>query len=106
MDATTLYADLTAQGFALDVDGDTLRICPIAQVSPELLGLLRQHKADLIALLRQRREMRSKIWHVVTPDWDIHAIRAQPVSEAEILADFPQAIRIVPVALRQRQEAA
>jgi hypothetical protein len=39
---------------------------------------------------------RATIWHVWTPDAEIDAIRGTPMSRAEILADFPDAIAAEP----------
>ncbi len=50
--ALPLLLQLEAEGFNVVAAGDRLRVRPPARVTPELLAALRQHKADLLTLLR------------------------------------------------------
>ncbi len=50
--ALPLLLRLEAEGFDVQVDGDRLRVRPPAKLTPELLGALRAHKADLLMLVR------------------------------------------------------
>ena len=47
-----LVAQLRARGVTLEPDGPTLVIRPASAVRPEEITALRQHKADVLALLR------------------------------------------------------
>lgn len=50
--AWALLLRLEADGFDLVAAGDRLRVRPPARLTPDLLAALRQHKADLLMLLR------------------------------------------------------
>jgi len=52
-DALGLLADLRALGVMLQADGDRLRFHPKHKVTGDLLQRLREHKAELLAMLRQ-----------------------------------------------------
>jgi len=53
MTATALLHDLQALGVTLQADGDRLRFHPRDAVTPEMLEQLREHKAELLEMLRQ-----------------------------------------------------
>jgi hypothetical protein len=46
-----LVAELRARGVTLRPDGELLKVRPISKVSPEELEALRQHKAEVLAIL-------------------------------------------------------
>lgn len=50
--ALPLLLRLEADGFELRAEGDRLQVRPPARLTPELLSALRQHKADLLRLVR------------------------------------------------------
>lgn len=56
--ALPLLLRLEADGFELRAEGDRLQVRPPARLTPELLSLLRQHKADLLTLARLRHALR------------------------------------------------
>ena len=37
---------------------DTLKVYPAANISPELAGAIKEHKADIICIMREDEEMR------------------------------------------------
>jgi hypothetical protein len=49
--ALTLVANLRARGVTLKPDGDKLRVRPSSRLTPDELAALREHKADVLALL-------------------------------------------------------
>ena len=51
MTAAALVAELRARGVSLEPEGDRLRVRPTRLVRPEELAALRQHKAEVLALL-------------------------------------------------------
>jgi hypothetical protein len=51
--ALELVARLRARGVALEPDGSTLVIRPAAAVQPDEVEALRQHKVEVLALLRR-----------------------------------------------------
>jgi hypothetical protein len=52
MTPATLLSDLTARGVEFVAREDKLRFRPVAQVTPDELVLIRQHKAVILKLLR------------------------------------------------------
>jgi hypothetical protein len=50
--ALPLLLRLEAEGFDVVANGDRLRVRPPARVTPDLLADLREHKADLLMLVR------------------------------------------------------
>ncbi len=52
MSAAELLLDLGRVGILLEADGERLRYCPQSAMTPDLLGRLKTHKAELLALLR------------------------------------------------------
>ena len=50
--ALPLLLRLEAEGFDVVAEGDRLRVRPPARLTPELVTALREHKADLLMLLR------------------------------------------------------
>jgi hypothetical protein len=61
MNAAKLLLDLSRLGIRLEAHGDRLRYFPRSALTPDLLGRLKTHKAELLALLRPTPE-------VVKPD--------------------------------------
>lgn len=53
MSVTELLADLKARGFTLTPDRDRLRVSPASRLTPELRQVLIEHKAVILAYLRQ-----------------------------------------------------
>lgn len=51
-----LVAQLQARGVILRPDGETLKVRPVSKVAPEELEGLRQHKAEVLALLTNAPE--------------------------------------------------
>ena len=86
MDAKTLLTDLTANGFALSLDGDRLLLSPAGRVNDRLRALIVQHKDDLIALLTET----SRLWLIARPDGSRFSLsRNPPGTLAEIRHDYP-----------------
>jgi len=52
MSAAELLLDLGRLGIRLEADGERLRYCPRSALTPDVLGRLKAHKADLLAILR------------------------------------------------------
>jgi hypothetical protein len=52
MSAAELLSDLGRLGIRLEADGERLWYCPRSALTPELLGRLKAHKAELLAMLR------------------------------------------------------
>lgn len=52
MSAAELLLNLGRAGIRLEADGDKLRYFPRSALSPELLGWMKAHKFELLALLR------------------------------------------------------
>ncbi|NLF09477.1 MAG: hypothetical protein GX594_16075 [Pirellulaceae bacterium] len=52
MSATELLLDLGRLGIRLEADGERLRYRPRSALTPDLLGLLKAYKTELLALLR------------------------------------------------------
>jgi len=52
MSAAELLLDLGRVGIRLEADGERLRYCPRSAMTPDLLGRLKAHKVELLALLR------------------------------------------------------
>jgi hypothetical protein len=52
MSAAELMADLDRLGIRLEAQGDRLRFHPRSAVTPDLADRLREHKGELLALLR------------------------------------------------------
>jgi hypothetical protein len=50
--ATDLLSDLARRGFTLAPDGDGIRVCPASRLTEDLREAVRQHKPELLALLR------------------------------------------------------
>jgi hypothetical protein len=55
MSAAQLLADLARLNVRLEVHGDRLRFHPRSAMTPELLDLMKAHKAELLVLLRPKR---------------------------------------------------
>lgn len=53
--AEALYADLRSRGIDLGTDGERIRWRPATLVSPRDAELIRQHRSDLIAIVREGR---------------------------------------------------
>jgi hypothetical protein len=55
----TLYA-ISEAGLTLKASklGDTLKVHPAERLTPELAAAIREHKADIIRILREDEEMR------------------------------------------------
>src|SRR6266511_3050769 len=51
MTVVELVEHAQAQGITLEAAGDRLRVTPAARLSPELRAALREHKAEVLALL-------------------------------------------------------
>lgn len=51
MSATALLVELTAKGIELRTEGPRLRFRPVAKMTPELLELVKRHKAELLSLV-------------------------------------------------------
>ncbi len=51
MNAQALILKIRDAGFTLAADGDRLLVSPVEQLTPERLGLLREHKAEILAVL-------------------------------------------------------
>ena len=58
-----LVAQLRARGVTLEPDGPTLVVRPAAAVRPEEIAALRQHKAEVLALLRAVDLPRVALWY-------------------------------------------
>jgi tubulysin polyketide synthase-like protein len=56
MDATALITNLTSRGIRLTRDGDGFLVEPASKLTPVDREQLRQHKADLLTLLRASHE--------------------------------------------------
>jgi TubC N-terminal docking domain len=54
--AADLLADLARQGFTLAPEGEDLRVRPASRLAEDLREAVRQHKAELLALLRGRED--------------------------------------------------
>ena len=52
MNTPELLSDLDRLGIRLKADGERLRYYPRSALTPDLLGRLKAHKADLLALLQ------------------------------------------------------
>jgi hypothetical protein len=52
VNAADLICDLRRLGVRLEVCSDRLRYYPLSAVTPDLLSLLKVHKADVVAFLR------------------------------------------------------
>ena len=52
MNAQALIHKIRDAGFILVADGDRLLVSPVEQLTPERLSLLREHKVELLAALR------------------------------------------------------
>jgi hypothetical protein len=52
MTAQALLSDLQALGVTVEAHGDRLRFHPLYAVGPDLLARLREHKAELLAILQ------------------------------------------------------
>ena len=53
MDAITLLDYLRTRGFSFQVDGDRINVSPSSRLTETDRPLIRQHKAELLAILRQ-----------------------------------------------------
>ena len=60
MTAEALVADLRARGITLRPDGEKLRCRPRAALTERDLSALRTHKADVLAVLQDRRSSRRR----------------------------------------------
>ena len=76
MDAKAIVQEAQRRGIKLRVVGDKIRFAPKAQTPPEFVEQLRQYKAQVMALLRNRQtgeEFRCWVleeWRRVSiPDW-------------------------------------
>ncbi len=57
MTAPELMADLWDAGFRLSLEGDRLRVsAPGPAATPEIVALIRRHKADFLDFIRWTRE--------------------------------------------------
>jgi hypothetical protein len=56
MTASDLLSDLQRAGVRLEAVGERLRYFPRSAVTPELVARLREHKAELLAVLRPEPE--------------------------------------------------
>jgi TubC N-terminal docking domain len=71
----TLVAELRARGVTLLPDGEALKVRPVSKLIPGELEALRQHKAEVLALLAPERR----------PQW----LRLDPMTLREVLGDRP-----------------
>ena len=55
--AAALVASLRSRGVILEPRGDKLRVVPASAVTPEEVDALRQHKAEVLALLSPARPL-------------------------------------------------
>lgn len=78
MDTQALRDRLEGSGLSLSLSGDGLRVAPASQLTDELRGLIRAHKAALVEMLRQNAE--------------IQALLALQCPEDH--PDYPEALRI------------
>jgi len=56
MSAAELLLDLGRLGILLEADGERLRFHPRSALTPDLLDLLKAHKADLLAAIERFEE--------------------------------------------------
>ena len=54
MSAAELIDDLARLGITIEAHADRLRYSPRSAVTPDLLGRLKDHKAELLAILRAK----------------------------------------------------
>jgi hypothetical protein len=67
-----LYTDLTARGIEFQVQGDKLRFRPSEELTPDEVSAIRQHKLDLLKLLRAASQQATKTCsgkHDVPSEW-------------------------------------
>jgi len=83
--ATELIATLARQGVRLKADGDRLRYFP-KTIAPELLAMLRRHKAELLAALAAKPEARE------TDPTDASVVWLATLARLEGNASFPPEI--------------
>jgi TubC N-terminal docking domain len=70
-----LVAELRARGVTLLPDGESLKVRPVSRLIPGELEALRQHKAEVLALLATERRPQS--------------LRLDPMTLREVLGDKP-----------------
>ena len=56
--ALDIYRQATRLGLRLEPRGDKLVVIPASRCTPELLNEIREHKAELLAMAKDRRESR------------------------------------------------
>lgn len=65
MSAVELLVLLTYLGIRLESHGDRLRYWPRSAVTPVLLRQMREHKAELLAMLRPHAQRVQPAWSIV-----------------------------------------
>jgi TubC N-terminal docking domain len=73
--AAALVANLRSRGVTLEPRGDKLRVVPASAVTPEEVDALRQHKAEVLALLAPARSLAvdpETVREVLGPHPDLH----------------------------------
>jgi len=55
--AAKVLSEVHAHGVTLIPDGDRLRFSPASALTPEMVEELRQHKEDILSILRHREEV-------------------------------------------------
>ncbi len=49
-EAISVITELSDAGMAIKIKGDTVYISPASRITPELAGMIKKHKADIISL--------------------------------------------------------
>lgn len=96
MRAPDILGKLQILGLRLSAEGDTLRAEPKAAITDEARALIRQHKPEILALLKVSPADTARCWLVRYPDGTVietYIILADGTypTRGEVLRDYPGA---------------
>jgi hypothetical protein len=81
--ATRVLSRVQAHGITLVPDGNRLRFSPASALTPELVEELRQHKEDILSILRRREEVQQDTSPLIKDASEVLQIAREVLGQVE-----------------------